>query len=188
MNDPRQAFVESEVDHLFERTILNIGIPPCPDILARFMAEMRKDEPDYTRLENIICADVSISAGLIKTANSPFFGLRQPVRSGFEALTMLGMKMASRVVAGIVLRNSLPNSPNLERFWDSSARIAHLSGWLAQHLNIRGLRAEDAYTFSWGATRIMKLRLIWPTRNPGVASSRLRKLRCRLTMPWWAGC
>jgi HD-like signal output (HDOD) protein len=39
------------------------------------------------------------------------------------------------------------NVKNLEQFWDSSARVAQLSGWLAQHLKIRGLRAEDAYTF-----------------------------------------
>lgn len=147
MNAPQRAFVESEVDHIFERTIHDIGIPPCPDVLARFMAEMRKDEPDYGRLENIICADVSISAGLIKTANSPFFGLHQRARSGSDALAMLGMKMSSHVVAGIVLRNAFPQMPAMERFWDSSARTARLSGWLAKHLKIRGLRAEDAYTF-----------------------------------------
>jgi HD-like signal output (HDOD) protein len=147
MNSPQQAFIESEVDHILERTILDIGIPPCPSILDHFMTEVRKDSPDYNRLASIIGTDVCISAGLIKTANSPFFGLRQRVRSGTEALAMLGMKTTTSVVAGIILRNSFPCVPNLERFWDSSARIARISGWLAQHLNIRGLRAEDAYTY-----------------------------------------
>lgn len=147
MNPAPSADIESEVDHLLERTILDIGIPPCPDILARFMAEMNKDEPDYNRLASLIGADVSVSAGLIKTANSPFFGLRQKVRSGVEALAMLGMKTTSHTVAGIILRNSFPNIPNLERFWDASARVARVSAWLAQHLDIRGLRTDDAYTF-----------------------------------------
>jgi HD-like signal output (HDOD) protein len=137
----------SAVDNLFERSIIDVGIPPCPVILDRFMAEASKDEPDYNRLAGIIGSDVGISAGLIKTANSPFFGLRQRVRSVSEALSVLGLKPASRAVAGIVLRNAFPNVPNLERFWDASARIAHLSGWLAQNLDLRGLRAEDAYTF-----------------------------------------
>ena len=137
----------SAVDNLFERSIIDVGIPPCPLILDRFMSEANKDEPDYNRLASIISTDVGLAAGLIKTANSPFFGLRQRVRSVNEALAILGLKPASRAVAGIILRNSFPNVANLERFWDASARIAHLSGWLAQNLDIRGLRAEDAYTY-----------------------------------------
>ncbi|MFA6921121.1 MAG: HDOD domain-containing protein [Gallionella sp.] len=147
MSDNMQESKSSEVDNLIERTILDIGIPPCPIILDRFINETRRDEPDFTRLANIIGTDVALSAGLIKTANSPFFGVRQRVRSVNEALSILGLKSASRAVAGIILRKAFPNVPNLERFWDASARIAHLSGWLAQHLEIRGLRAEDTYTF-----------------------------------------
>lgn len=147
MSDNMQESKSSEVDNLIERTILDIGIPPCPVILDRFINETRRDEPDFTRLANIIGTDVALSAGLIKTANSPFFGVRQRVRSVNEALSILGLKSASRAVAGIILRKAFPNVPNLERFWDASARIAHLSGWLAQHLEIRGLRAEDTYTF-----------------------------------------
>ncbi len=135
------------VDNLFERSILDVGIPPCPAILDRFMTEARKSDPNYQRLAMIITADVSLSAGLIKTANSPYFGVRQRVRSTNEALSVLGLNVASRAVAGIILRKSFPNLPNLERFWDASARIARISGWLALQLNIKGMQADDAYTF-----------------------------------------
>ncbi|MCX7192473.1 MAG: HDOD domain-containing protein [Proteobacteria bacterium] len=138
---------QTEVDNLIERSILDVGIPPCPIILDRFMTEARRAEPDFGRLAIIIGTDVGLSAGLIKTANSPFFGMRQRVRSVNEALSILGLKAASRAVAGIILRKAFPNVHNLERFWDASARVAHVSGWLAQHLEIRGLRAEDTYTF-----------------------------------------
>lgn len=147
MNDALQDSHPSEVDNLFERSILDVGIPPCPVILDRFMAEARKDEPNYHRLAIIIGSDVGLSAGLIKTANSPYFGMRQRVRSVNEALAILGLNIASRAVAGIILRKTFPNVPNLERFWDASARIARLSGWLAQRFGIHGLRSEDAYTF-----------------------------------------
>lgn len=143
----QNAANRSEVDNLIERSILDIGIPPCPIILDRFMTEVRRDEPDFSRLANIIGTDVGLSAGLIKTANSPYFGMRQRVRSVNEALAILGLQTASRAVAGIILRKTFPNVHNLERFWDASARIAHVSGWLAHQLDIRGLRAEDTYTF-----------------------------------------
>ncbi|MDO8944926.1 MAG: HDOD domain-containing protein, partial [Desulfobacterales bacterium] len=64
-----------------------------------------------------------------------------------EALMMLGLDIASRAVAGIILRKVFPNTLHLERFWDASARIARLSGWLAQHVGHNKLRADDAYTF-----------------------------------------
>lgn len=147
MNDIVRKTPKTAVDNLIERSILDIGIPPCPIILERFMAEARQDEPDFNRLASVIGTDVGLSAGLIKTANSPYFGMRQRVRSVNEALVILGLKTASRAVAGLVLSKAFPNVVNLERFWDASARIALLSGWLAQHLNISGLRAEDTYTY-----------------------------------------
>lgn len=136
-----------DVGELLERSFRDIDIPPCPAILKRFMDESQKDEPDYHRLSEIVSSDVAISAGLIKTTNSPFFGMRQRVRSVNEALTVLGLKSASRALAGIVLRNTFPYTAPMERFWDASARIANLSGWLAQHLHPSGVMAEDAYTF-----------------------------------------
>ena len=137
----------SHVDQMVEKAVLDLGIPPCPAILNRFMVETRKDEPDYHRLASIICSDVSLSASLIKTANSPYFGARQRVRSVNEALVILGLNIASRAVAGIILRKSFPTVPNLERFWDASSRFARLSGWLAQQLDTHRLAPEDAYTF-----------------------------------------
>lgn len=147
MNQTRQEAAPAAVTDLIERSILDVGIPPCPYILDRFINEMRADEPDFNRLATLIGSDVGLSAGLIKTANSPYFGVRQRVRSVSEALAILGLRSASAAVAGLILRDAFPHVPNLERFWDASARIALLSGWLAQYLEIRGLRAEEAYTF-----------------------------------------
>jgi HD-like signal output (HDOD) protein len=135
------------IDALLESSLKDIGIPPRPAILERISAEMLKEEPDFKRLANVISADVSLAASLIKTANSPFFGSRSRVRSVNEALTMLGLDIASRAIAGIILRKVFPTSLHLERFWDASARIARLSGWLAQYLGNNKLRPEDAYTF-----------------------------------------
>ncbi len=137
----------SPVDTLLENSLRDVGIPPRPAILDRIAGEMHKDEPDFKRLSAIICADVSLSASLIKTTNSPFFGFRSRVRSVSEALMVLGLDVASRAIAGIILRKVLPDAPHLERFWDASARIARLSGWLALHLAKGKLRPDDAYTF-----------------------------------------
>jgi HD-like signal output (HDOD) protein len=139
----------ARVGVLLSNAIRDIGIPPCPAILERINSEMSKDEPDFNQLDRIICSDVSLAAGLIAIANSPFFGLQNRVRSVNEALHMLGLGVSSRAIAGIMLRKLFPLTPSLERFWHATATIARLGGWLAKrfHNGIK-VRPDDAYTFS----------------------------------------
>ncbi|ADE10718.1 HDOD domain-containing protein [Sideroxydans lithotrophicus] len=136
-----------KIDPHLERSLLDIEIPPCPEILIRIMDEMHKEEPDYHRLSNIISADVALAAGLVKTTNSPYFARQQRARTVHDALSILGLRVASHTIAGIILRNLFPSTPNMVRFWDASARTARLCAWLAHKLDTPGLNADDAYTF-----------------------------------------
>ncbi|TRZ69306.1 MAG: HDOD domain-containing protein [Rhodocyclaceae bacterium] len=143
-HDPQEIL---SLDSILEQTLKDIGIPPRPEILERIAAEMVKDAPNFRHLGHLIEADVSLAASLIKTANSPFFGFRGRAHSTQEALTMLGLDVASRAIAGISLRKAFPADMRLERFWHSSAQIAALSGWLVQVVAKGKLRADDAHTF-----------------------------------------
>jgi HD-like signal output (HDOD) protein len=136
------------IDGVLDSAIRDIGIPPRPRILDSIGAEMLKDDPDFNRLAALISSDVSLAAGLMKTANSPYFGFRFRARTVSQALMMLGLDVASRAIAGLVLRKVFVSMPALERFWDASARLAIVAGWLTQELGTRhGIRAEEAYTF-----------------------------------------
>lgn len=137
----------ASIDSTLEQTIKDIGIPPRPEILERIAIEIGKDEPNFRQLSHLIDADVSLSASLIKTANSPFFGFRSQVRSANGALMMLGLNVASRAIAGISLRKAFPADVRLERFWHASAQVAALSGWLAQIASNGRVRADDAHTY-----------------------------------------
>jgi len=125
----------------------DIGIPPRPTILVQIEREMEKDEPDFHHLAAILSSDVALAAALLKTANSPFFGFNKRVRSVPEALLVLGLKLIVQAIAGFSLRRAFQHVPNMERFWDSSAKIARVTGWLARQQGKGGPRPEDAYTF-----------------------------------------
>ncbi len=137
----------TSIEEQLENSLREIDIPPRPVILDRINEEMHKDEPDFNHLANIIAADVALSASLIKVTNSPFFGFRGRVHTPREALMLLGLNVAGKAISGIVMRQAFPKSPQLERFWDASALIARLSGWLAQRVTNNRLRPDDAYTF-----------------------------------------
>lgn len=110
---------------------------------------MRSKTPNFGALETIICVDVGISASLLKIANSAFFGYGGQVRSVKDALQVLGLNSVATAIAALSLRKAFAHVPNLERFWDSSARVAQLSGWLATRLEnpYRKIKPEEAYTY-----------------------------------------
>lgn len=141
---PPNQDIESRIGN----EIRNIGIPPRPAILTRIASETHKDEPDFKLLAEIISSDVSLAASVIKVSNSAYFGFGKQVRSVMDALLVLGLRLTVNTIAGIALRRTFPHVPNLEQFWDASARTARVSSWLARHLKGRvRFRPEDAYTF-----------------------------------------
>jgi HD-like signal output (HDOD) protein len=129
------------------KEIRGIGIPPRPSILTEIDAEMRKDEPNFRYLANLIGSDVSLAASLIKIANSPYYGFSKKARSVPDALVTIGLKATLRAIAGLSLQRLFPNVPSLERFWDSAAKTARVSGWMAARLRRHvGSLADEAYT------------------------------------------
>lgn len=129
--------------------LVTIGIPPRPAVLTNIEQEVRSKAPNYGNLSRIISQDVGVSASLLKISNSAFFGMRGRIRSVQDALQILGLNTVASAVAALSLRDAFAHVPNLERFWDSSARIAQISGWLATQVKCRDhrLKPEEAYTF-----------------------------------------
>ncbi len=143
-------------DHELELAVLNLGIPPCPEILHALAAEARKDDPDLQHIEKLICADAGLSAALIKTVNSPFYGLRTKVNSIMQAIHILGLSHLSLMVTGMVLREVLKgvSRTDMRRFWDASTKIAMISSYLAGRLPFftrehtpRRIDKDEAYTY-----------------------------------------
>jgi HD-like signal output (HDOD) protein len=136
------------MERAIELSLRDIGIPPRPFILDQISAEMNRPEPDFRHLASLVSGDVALAAGLLRTANSPYFGFETRAKTVMQALLMIGLEAAGRAVAGLVLRRIFPPLPAIERFWDGSARVARTSGWLVRKLGVRdNVRADDAYTY-----------------------------------------
>lgn len=144
------------LDKQLEQSLLEIGIPPCPEILLNLVQESRKEEPDFQRIEKLISADVGLSATLIKTVNSPFYGLRIRVYSVMQAIHIMGLSRLFLMVTGMVLRDVLSalNKVDMERFWDTSSKLAVISSYLAGRLPYlayekmrRTVDKDEAFTY-----------------------------------------
>jgi HD-like signal output (HDOD) protein len=144
MTNEATAVPENEV----KQVVNNIGIPACPAVLTKLVREMRGDDPDFRKITGLIGADVGLAAAMLKTVNSPFYGLRTKASSVSQALALLGIRNVDRLVTGLLLRETFAGaaSKTMEAFWESSSSIAQLTAWLAPKLKV--VNNEDAYTFS----------------------------------------
>lgn len=134
------------VDREVEKAIRDLGIPSCPAVLTKLMREVRADEPDFKRVELLVGADVALAAALLKTANSPLYGLRQKATSIQQALAVLGLRNVAQLVVGLLLRQAFPvsGSKAMEKFWETSSRVALITARIAGEAR---LDRHEAHTF-----------------------------------------
>lgn len=123
----------------------DITIPPCPELLLALRCEMDKSDPDPQAIAGIACRDVAMAASLIRTANSPYYARSRPVTSAAEAIGLLGLRMAEKLLTAFLMRNAIRvSSPLLEHFWESSTRRALAMAHIARQLY--GVDPDLAYS------------------------------------------
>lgn len=129
------------------RLLKGIDIPPCPQVLAALLDEVRRPAPNPSRVAALISQDVALAAGVMKIANSALFTPAREVNTVAEALSFLGLGAVFRTVVGELLRTALASGDRarLERFWDSAAHAAAVCAQLATALP--GTTRDAAYGF-----------------------------------------
>lgn len=122
-------------------------IPPCPEVLTRFAAEMRAPEPDLRKLSVLIGSDVALSASLLKTVNSLFYGLSSRATSVRQAVLILGLRASANLISGLLLREAFAvrSGALMQRFWANSSALAQSTLLLASRL--KGVAPDEAHTY-----------------------------------------
>ncbi|TIH16547.1 HDOD domain-containing protein [Marinifilum sp. JC120] len=81
-------------------------LPSMPDLFMKLERELGKDDVLISNIGKMIGEDMSMTAGLLKLVNSPFFGLYSKVTKPEQAVTLLGLDNLKGLVLGIHLFNS----------------------------------------------------------------------------------
>jgi putative nucleotidyltransferase with HDIG domain len=77
-------------------------IPPLPDLVARLLGILNKQETEPEDIEGLLQNDQVLVAKLLAMVNSPFYGLNRSIRTIREAVMVLGF----RGVRSLVLATS----------------------------------------------------------------------------------
>ena len=129
-----------------DAVLKDIVIPSCPAVLTQLRTEMAQDDPDTGKVARMVGADVALSLAVLRTINSPYYGLRRQVDDIGQAVAMLGMRQVSMLVTSILMRQSLnSNGLKLVRFWDVSNKRSLGLAKLAKGLH--GVEVHLAQSF-----------------------------------------
>jgi len=117
--------------------IQNIGsLPTLPKVATEVISMAGNPEISIKEIASVISKDPSLSAKILKVANSAFYGLKQRVATIQLALVILGLKKIKNLVIGISVFKTFPIRPghstfDREKFWEHSVGCGQIAKILA---------------------------------------------------------
>ena len=101
------------------------SMPTLPTLALRVMEVTANPKSSANDLMEIIATDVSLTAKLLKIANSPFHGLSRKISTLQHAVTILGFKEIKNMVISTIAFESFKNIKqddkfDLSKFWRHS--------------------------------------------------------------------
>lgn len=117
-------------------------LPSPPEI----MQKIRIATPDLDKIAKIINTDMGLCASVLKTINSPFYGLKNKIISIPQAVALLGLDSVMNIINAHLLLSVLKSADynsELDDFWQLSNDIAETCVTVANYLNFTAL--DDIY-------------------------------------------
>lgn len=129
--------------------VSGVKIPPLPAVLARMYVVLAEEDAGPRELGRVLREDGALTGALFRLAGSAVFGLRSPVASVEQAISVLGMRIAAATARAAALRLALNDQAHtraLDQLWSHGGRIAYLMVSALKARHVSGLSPDLAYT------------------------------------------
>ena len=125
-------------------------IPALSDVVTKIIALVGSQQASATGLENLIKRDMVIAGRLLKLVNSPFYGLKQPVPTIAQAVTIIGISSLKSLVIAASASNLMvvdltPLGFAPEGLWRNSMITGVLARAIALQVGVSKDEAEDYF-------------------------------------------
>lgn len=119
-------------------------LPVIPDVASKIVS-IAEDKIDisFKELENIIKVDPSLTAKIMKIANSALYARQREISSLQMAITLLGFKNIKSLVLLVTASASFQQHRDTE-FYQLFWKHAIITAFMAKHISLRGGRKESA--------------------------------------------
>ncbi len=116
-------------DKVLEDIGRGFSIPAQPKLLKKLQDLIAQDEPELNLIAKTISQDVAVSATVLKTINSPVYGLSRTVSDIPKSVRYIGLDGIITLVTGCLIKQTFQQkdcSIALEDFWNNSTQIANM--------------------------------------------------------------
>ena len=123
-------------------------VPARPELLLKLQDLMAQDDTDLNEIADTISLDVAISATILKTVNSPLYGLARSISDIKKSVRYLGISGVYSLVTGCLLRQGFSQdscSIALDEFWQNSSNIANISVYIGKQIK-QNISSEKLFT------------------------------------------
>ena len=112
-----------------------------PEIFNQFIEAIAKPNSSTHDIEKVISKDTSLSAQLLKIANSAFYGYSSKIDTISRAVNIIGTRQLSTLAMGVIVIATFNKIPsriiNMEMFWKHSVLCGICARILAGYKNIK---------------------------------------------------
>ncbi len=135
-------------DASLPQSVSPADIPSPPAAIAKIVRLASDPDVSVDKLGVVISSDPVFTAELLRTVNSPFYGLKVQIGTGARAAAVLGTRALRNLAICFAVRDSLRSSgfraEDLKSFWEDSLRRAVAARLLARHAGIGN--PDEAFT------------------------------------------
>ncbi len=128
-------------------SIKAIKLPTLPGIAIKIIEVMQRESPNRKEIAEIISCDPSLSAKILQTVNSPYYGLPTKIGEINQAMAFIGLNAVKNLALGFSLIKSFQLKKRVSfdygQFWKDSLIGAVAAKAIADRVN-RHL-ADDAF-------------------------------------------
>ncbi len=135
-----------------DKVLADIGrgftVPARPELLLKLQDLMAQDDTDLNEIAETISLDVAISATILKTVNSPLYGLARSISDIKKSVRYLGISGVYSLVTGCLLKQGFSQdscSIALDEFWQNSSNIANISVYIGKQIK-QNISSEKLFT------------------------------------------
>lgn len=135
---------------LMDRLFSSPQLPSMPAVAMQIIGLVQEDEANVDKIAEAISLDPALSAKMLKTVNSGFYGLPKTIGSVHQAVVVLGLNSVKTLALGFSLVGKLTESSgegfDQMAYWRRSLYCATAAKLLCQKLKI--VQAEEVFMAS----------------------------------------
>ena len=123
------------------------NLPSLPSVAMQVVDMTAADDVDINKLADLITADPALTTKILKTVNSPFYGLSKNVSTVSQSLVILGLQSVKTLVLGFSLVRNLRSHEDsqfdYQSYWRRSIYAAVAARAIA--IEVKLVQREEAF-------------------------------------------